>query len=210
MPSLRFVASFFVGSLYYILVITISSTAAAAPLCISAVHAPMFIAAVHAPLVVVNSSSLSSPPSPTLPSSSPSPPPRSFSPFLSMLPEAPNLLSWRVSSPYLLPSPSQTTIAIGGASFTLANLLSAPLLLDPLAFTSSQPLTLLLLVTAAVKAPLPHFRSHRSLRFRWQYYFNVNNLSPAPGRRSFSNGTTPPPRTIVTPHHLFTIDTISA
>lgn len=81
---------------------------------------------------------------------------------------------------------------------------------DPLAFTSSQSLTLLLLVTDAVKAPLPHLQSHRSLRYRWQYYFNVNNLSPAPYRRSFSNGATPPPRTIVTPHHLFTINNISA
>ncbi|CAF1788783.1 unnamed protein product, partial [Brassica napus] len=57
------------------------------------------------------------------PPSSPSPPPRSFSPLLSMLPEAPNLLNWRVSSPDMLPSPSQTTIVIGGVSFILANLL---------------------------------------------------------------------------------------
>uniref|UniRef100_A0A0D3EGW8 Uncharacterized protein n=1 Tax=Brassica oleracea var. oleracea TaxID=109376 RepID=A0A0D3EGW8_BRAOL len=71
-----------------------------------------------APLVVVNSSS----PFVATVSHAPlaSPPPRSFSPLLSMLPEAPNLLSWRVNSPDLLASPSQTTIAIGGASFILA------------------------------------------------------------------------------------------
>ncbi|KAL0648392.1 hypothetical protein Bca4012_046683 [Brassica carinata] len=212
MSLLRFVASFFAGSLYFILVITISSTAAAAPLCISAVHALMLISPVHAPLVVVNSSS----------------------PFVATVSHAPPPLVAKSTTTLLLATPLNVTRSSKSTklegelaryapfavsdhhshrwsqlysckSFVLLRFFS-----DPLAFTSSQPLTLLLLVTAAVKAPLPHLRSHRSLRFRWQYYFNVNNLSPAPDRRSFSNSTTPPPRTIVTPHHLSTIDTISA
>ncbi|CAN6866198.1 unnamed protein product, partial [Brassica oleracea var. botrytis] len=117
---------FSAGSLYFIFVITISSTTAAAPLCISAVHAPLALTLLSSTLPP-----LSSPPSPMLPSSLPSPPPRSFSPLLSMLPEAPNLLSWRVSLPDLLPSPSQTTIAIGGASFILAIFCSAPVFFGP-------------------------------------------------------------------------------